>query len=394
MPSAEIITIGTEILLGEIQDTNTSYLARCLRGIGLDLYRTTSIGDNSGRIAQVINEAAKRCDVIITTGGLGPTVDDPTRQAVSQALGRELVFRPELWQKIQERFHRAGRTASENNRRQAYIPDGAVVIENPVGTAPAFYFETEKNTIISLPGVPREMEYLIQNNVLSYLKERYHLTGIIKARVLHAATVGESMIDERIGDLEQLGNPTVGLLAHPGQTDIRITAKADREEDANQMIDLLASEIYKRLGKMIYGEDRQTLEGVVDQLLTEQNLRLRLMISGFETTVQECLSRLNSTRIQITPLKIKDDSDLLEEYKKITPQAEELVIACRLSQMEKVHNLDLVIQLHDEIRQNNWHFSSESSLAPVWAANITMDYARLVLQIDYPTKKVRENEVH
>src|SRR5512133_2805341 len=155
MPSAEIITIGTEILLGEIVDTNARYIARQLRDAGIDLYRKTTVGDNAQRIAQALQQALERCDIVLTTGGLGPTVDDPTREAVALAVGVETEYTPDLWNQIEARFRRYGRLPTENNKPQAYIPKGAIVIENPVGTAPAFIIEIEGKSIISLPGVPR-----------------------------------------------------------------------------------------------------------------------------------------------------------------------------------------------------------------------------------------------
>lgn len=282
MPSAEIIAIGTELLLGEIQDTNTRYLARSLRDIGLNLYRATLIGDNQNRIADAIREALSRADIVITTGGLGPTVDDPTRQAVALAFGVELEFHPELWEEIQERFSRYGRAATPNNRRQAYLPAGAVAISNPVGTAPSFYIQHEQKSLISLPGVPKEMEYLLSSDVIPYLKRFYDLNGVIKARVLHTVGVGESFVDEKVGDLEALENPTVGLLAHPGQTDIRITARAESLEKAEEMIDGLTQDIFSRLGDSIYGIDNERLESVVHQLLVKHNLELRISHSGFD----------------------------------------------------------------------------------------------------------------
>jgi len=263
MPSAEIITIGTEILLGEIVDTNTQYIARKLRDIGIDLYRNTTIGDNANRIAQTIQQSLERCDIVITTGGLGPTVDDPTREAIALAFDSNIEFQPALWEQIQARFKRFGREPTENNRRQAYLPLGAHPIENPVGTAPAFYIEANTKTVITLPGVPREMEYLLENSVIPYLRDRYHLTGIIKARILHTAGVGESQIDEVIGDLETFSNPTIGLAAHSGQVDIRITAKADSEKEADAMIAQVEQDIRKRLGNWIYGADQETLEDIV-----------------------------------------------------------------------------------------------------------------------------------
>jgi len=248
MPSCEIIAIGTELLLGEIQDTNTQYLARNLRDVGIDLYRTTMLGDNAERIAQTIQECMGRAEIIITTGGLGPTVDDPTRQAVAMAVGVPLEYREDLWLQIQDRFKRFGRLATENNRRQAYIPQGAQAVENLVGTAPAFIYDTGERVIISLPGVPREMEYLMENVIFPFLKERYGLRGIIKALVLHASGIGESQVDELIGDLETLRNPTVGLLAKGGQIDIRITTKAESLEQANQLLHEYAILIRRRLG--------------------------------------------------------------------------------------------------------------------------------------------------
>lgn len=379
MPTAEIITIGTEILLGEIQDTNTSYLARCLSGIGVDLFRTTSIGDNPGRIAQVINEAQARCDIVIMTGGLGPTVDDPTRQAVAQATDRVLEFHPDLWQKIQERFHRSGRTASENNRRQAYIPTGAVVIENPVGTAPSFLIETDRCVLISLPGVPREMEYLVQNAVIPYLLDHFHLTGTIKVRVLHTASVGESQIDEKVGDLEELGNPTVGLLAYPGRTDIRIAVKADHDEEANKMLDLIAAEIYKRLGDAIYGEDKQSLESVLVDTLAASHLHLRVYVNGFVKDLQNRLIGFESPFIKIQDVQIEAPAELKKMIQAGAPVKSEIQIGSCLKQDGKTFFLSLFTVINGEITEDIRSFTGETSLAPIWAGTITLDHIRLFI---------------
>jgi competence/damage-inducible protein CinA-like protein len=280
MPSAEIITIGTEILLGEIVDTNAQYLARCLRDAGIDLYRKTTVGDNPRRIAQAIQQAMERCEIILTTGGLGPTVDDPTREAVALAIGVETEFRPELWEQIQQRFQRFNRQPTENNRRQAYIPQGAIGVENPVGTAPAFIVEVEEHAIISLPGVPREMEYLFVNAALPYLRQRYNLTGMIKTRLVHTAGVGESQIDDLISDLETLSNPTVGLAAHSGQVDVRITAKADSAGEAEALITPVEAAVRQRLGGWVYGADQETLEEVALRALTRKGWTLTVVEAG------------------------------------------------------------------------------------------------------------------
>ncbi len=280
MPSAEIITIGTEILLGEIVDTNARYIARALRDLGIDLYRKTTVGDNVRRIAQAIQGALKLSDIVITTGGLGPTVDDPTREAIALALEVATEYRPELWDQILARFLRFGRQPTENNKRQAYVPEGAIPVENPVGTAPAFIMETSAQVIVSLPGVPREMEYLMQNAISPYLRQHFSLTGIIKARVLHTAGVGESQIDELVGDLETLSNPTVGLAAHSGQVDVRITAKASSESEADVMIQAVEEQVRQKLGKWIYGTDQDSLEEVALQAVRNKGWTLSIVEAG------------------------------------------------------------------------------------------------------------------
>ena len=260
--NAEVITIGTELLLGEIVDTNAAHIARQMRTIGLDLYYKTTVGDNETRCAAVIDRALDRAEVVLTTGGLGPTVDDITREAVARATDRSLEFRLDLLRQIQERFDRWGATMSDNNRRQAYVPQDAIPIENPVGTAPCFIVETERGVVISLPGVPREMEYLLANEVLPYLRSRFDLVSVIQTRVLRTAGMGESQIDAALRDMLTAANPSIGLSAHPGQTDVRITAKAENEEAANQLIAPVEAQVRQRLGRAIYGTGDETVEQV------------------------------------------------------------------------------------------------------------------------------------
>ncbi len=288
--NAEIITIGTELLLGEIVDTNSAYLARAIRDIGLDLYYLTTVGDNEERTAAAISTAMDRADIVITTGGLGPTVDDVTRPAVARATGQPLQFRPDLLEQIAERFSRWGTRMSSNNRQQAYVPAGAIGLENPVGTAPCFIVETERGGIISLPGVPREMIHMMEHSVIPYLQERMGAPAIIVARSLRTAGLGESRIDAVIGDLERLSNPTVGLAAHAGQTDIRITAKASLAEEAEALIEPIVQEIRDRLGIHIYGEGTETVEEVLLSLMKEKGLTLALAEAGTEGLTGERLA--------------------------------------------------------------------------------------------------------
>jgi len=273
---AEIVMIGTELLLGELVDTNANRLAKALREIGLDLYYKTTVGDNEERITEVLNLALDRSDIIITSGGIGPTVDDMTRQAVANATGRKLVYSTDLEAQIAARFQSFGREMGENNKRQAYIPEGALPLANPVGTAPCFLCEDLRGRgfIISLPGVPRELEYMLSKKVIPLIVERTGGAKVTKVRVLRTCAVGESNVDRVIGDLMTNSNPTVGLAAHAGQTDVRIAAKAETDAQADALIAPLEAEIRRRLGVAVYGVEKETVSEVVGQLLSKKKLRL------------------------------------------------------------------------------------------------------------------------
>lgn len=273
---AEIVLTGTELLLGEIVDTNSTTIARMFRDIGLDLHYKTTVGDNETRIAEVLRHALERVDFVIVSGGLGPTVDDVTRQAAAAATDRKLIYSQALEDQIAARFARFGREMGENNKRQAWIPEGAIPIENPVGTAPCFIVETEQGSIICLPGVPGELKYQMEHAIIPYLREKTGPAQFIKARILRVCGMGESNIDRDIDDLMRTHNPTVGLAAHIGQVDVRITAKADTEAQALALIAPVETEIRARLGDAIFGVDQETLPELVGGLLQKKALSLAL----------------------------------------------------------------------------------------------------------------------
>ena len=273
---AEIVMIGTELLLGEIVDTNATMFAKALRDIGMDLLYKTTVGDNESRIVSVLDIALDRSDVILTSGGIGPTVDDMTRLCVARATGRKLVYSKELENQIASRFRNFGREMADNNKRQAYIPEGAMPLENPMGTAPCFLSEDAKGRgcVISLPGVPRELDYMLHEVVIPILIDRMGGRKVTKVRVLRTCAVGESSVDRVIGDLMTERNPTVGLAAHAGQTDVRVTAKADTEEEADALIAPMEAELRKRLGVAIYGTGKETVAEVVGNLLREKGMTI------------------------------------------------------------------------------------------------------------------------
>ncbi len=378
MPSAEIITIGTEILLGEIVDTNTRYLSRKLREQGIDLFRQTTVGDNIERIAQAIQNSLPNTDVIITTGGLGPTIDDPTRQAVALAVGDQTEFREELWEQVKERYRRFGRVPTENNKRQAYVPQGAIAVENPVGTAPAFIVETKNCSVIALPGVPREMEHLMEHQVIPYLSQRLDLKSVIKSRLIHTSGVGESQIDDRIGDLELLDNPTVGLAAHSGRVDIRITAKAESEDEALGMIEEIEKQVVERLGDWIFGADEDTLEQAALSHLKSKGWTLAVVEAGLDG---ELIHRLASAsgpfsggQLLTKPNNSDNLVEILKTYRKSS--SADVVLGVTLHYGEERQRILLAVITPSEDRQVPLSYGGPRGYASTWAVNQSLDLLR------------------
>ncbi len=268
MVNAEIVSIGSELLLGQIVDTNASWMAQRLTSLGVNLFHKTIVGDNPERMAAVISQALDRSDVVITGGGIGPTKDDITREVIAEVTGRELVLHPGLLKDIEQRFRSRGYIMTSNNKRQAYVPDGAIPVHNPNGTAPSFIVENKKGVIIALPGVPFEMKWLFDNEVVPYLGKRFELSDVITFRVLKVVDMGESAVDELIGHLiANSSNPTVGVLAHPGQVDVRIAAKASDKTEAAKLMDPVEEEVRRLLGSRVFAVDEESIEDAVGVLL-------------------------------------------------------------------------------------------------------------------------------
>lgn len=275
MVNAEIIAIGSELLLGQIVDTNSAWIAQQLTGLGVNLYYKTIVGDNPSRMREVINRALDRSDVVITGGGLGPTQDDLTREVIAQVTGRKLIRDRDLLQDLQERFRSRGFIMTANNERQADIPQGATTVHNPNGTAPSFLVEDPRGVIFALPGVPHELKWLFDHEVIPYLRRCFQLDQIIFSRILKVSSLGESNVDHRIGHLIAKSiNPTVGVLAHPGQVDVRITAKAANREAASGLIGPMEEKIRKLLGQHVFAADQESMEDSVGKLLKQKNLSI------------------------------------------------------------------------------------------------------------------------
>ncbi len=390
MPSAEIITIGTEILLGEIVDTNTHYIARLLRGLGVDLYRTITIGDNVERIAQAIRNSMARADIVITTGGLGPTVDDPTREAVARAFGVETEYREELWEQILEIVTRYGRAPSENQKRQAYMPKGAVAIKNNVGTAPSFVMENPPlpqgrvpervegqgvRVVISLPGVPKEMEYILHEKVIPYLQTRYNLNQIIKVRLLRTAGAPEADLDEKISEFETLSNPTVGLAAHTGIVDIRIAAKAETEAEADRMIANVENQMRERLGTLVFGVDEDTLEGAALKAASDRTWSLVAVEAGLGGVLTRRLANVQTKNL-LAVESIELTAGELSAVLKSMQGKHGARAALGIAAFPEKRIVELMLITPDMTKVRQLSFGGHPALLPRWAVNLALNWLR------------------
>src|ERR671910_408494 len=274
MTSAEIVTIGTEMLLGDLVDTNTAWLSIRLATLGVGVYRHTTVGDNRVRIVGALGEAASRADLVITTGGLGPTSDDLTNECLAAVAGRVMVEYPEAREHVDEMFRKFGRKPTANNYKQAVFPEGTTLIPNPQGTAMGALLEADGTLFATLPGVPSEMKGMFEETLEPLIRERSD--GSIISKTLWFAGIGESALAEKVQDFLDAEDPTVAPLAGQGKVRLRITTRAATQEEAEDRIAPVEEEILVRLGEYYFGEDEETLESAVARLLQAQHSTLAL----------------------------------------------------------------------------------------------------------------------
>lgn len=290
--SAEILCVGTELLLGDIVNTNAAFLSQKLAELGICVYRHTAVGDNPERLKAALESALKSADMVITSGGLGPTYDDLTKETVAEYFGKKMELHKHSLFRIEEYFKKTGRVMTDNNRKQAMMPEGAVIFDNDYGTAPALAVcggENDAKTVIMLPGPPNEIIPIFNEKVMPYLEERRN--SVIVSRNIHIFGMGESAVENVLGDIMRQGeNPTVAPYCKEGEVRLRVTASASDENEAKEMCDSIIERIAQtEVGEYIYGIDCETLERAVVSFLRERGLTL--------ACAESCTGGLISKRI-------------------------------------------------------------------------------------------------
>lgn len=274
---AEILSCGTELLLGHISDTNATFLAQSLSALGIDLYFVDQVGDNLGRIIETLRRAWERSDLVIMTGGLGPTEDDLTREAISALLSETMQVDPQLEAELRSNFSSRHISMPERNLKQATLIPSARALHNPRGTAPGWFVEKDAHIIVAMPGVPREMYRMWEEEAVPQLAS--YTGGSIFTRIFRVSGLGESAVEERLDPILHGLNPTLATYAKSDAVDVRVTAKAESREEAERLVAETEIQVRNLLGHHIFGVDKETLEGVVGRYLTERKQSLAIMES-------------------------------------------------------------------------------------------------------------------
>lgn len=270
---AEIITVGTEILLGDIVNTNSQYLAKELASIGVDVYHQSSVGDNEERLLKSFEESLSRSDIVITTGGLGPTSDDITKEVACKFFNQTPILHKPSLQNIEKYFKKMNIDISNSNKKQAYFPENAIVLENKNGTAPGAILKNNNKTIIILPGPPKEMKPMFEEFVKPYLQDK--TKSVLVSKNLKILGMGESLVEKKLIDIiKEQNNPTIAPYVKEGEVSLRITAKAQTKNEASSLIEPLVDKIKERLGNCIYAVGDINLEDVIANMLIDRNMTI------------------------------------------------------------------------------------------------------------------------
>jgi len=331
--TAELIAVGTELLLGNIANTDAQMISQGLSELGINVFYHTVVGDNPDRVRQAVDIARHRADILITTGGLGPTCDDLTKVALASAFGKELYYDEPSAQRIRDRFEAMERPITDNNFQQAMLPEGCTVLDNDWGTAPGVAFEADGTHVIMLPGPPKECEMMFKYRAVPYLKGLSD--GVIASRTVKTFGIGESAAEQKLRDLmNSLHNPTLAPYAKPSGTELRITAHADTEEEALALIGPVEAKVKEILGDVVIGVDVESLEEVCLALLKDRGLTLGTaesctggLVAKYMTDLPGSSAVFRGGVVSYTDgVKAKVlgvPQDLLDQYGAVSPQVAE-----------------------------------------------------------------------
>ena len=332
---AEIIAVGSELLLGQISNTNARFISTQLAEIGLDVYYHTVVGDNANRLLESIKIAEKRADLIIFTGGLGPTKDDLTKETIAKHLGMNLVLDNHAIMYIEDFFKRMGRKMTENNKKQALVLEGCTVLENKHGMAPGMLLSTDSHSYMLLPGPPKEMEPMFQFEAKPLLPQLLLDENVIMSHVIRFYGIGEAELETEVQDLlENQTNPTLAPLASDGEVTLRLTSKSNSEEEAWKKIEMLQAEILNRVGKFVYGYNNDSLPSKLREILIENSLTISAAESMTAGLFQSELAAVPgmgealvggmityTEDVKINQLGV--DADIIEKYSVVSSQCAE-----------------------------------------------------------------------
>lgn len=319
---AEIISIGSEILRGQISDTNSNFIAKKLVELGIDLENISVVSDNPESLLSTLKLAFQRSGLIITTGGLGPTEDDITYQTIARALNLKLIKYPEAEENLKKFFKKINKTISPCNLKQVYLPEGAKIIINQYGTAPAMILEKDNKIICSFPGVPYEMKNLIEENLIPYLKEKFPPSMIKKSKILKISGLGEASVNELIRDyMNKQTNYSFGIYANPEDIQVQVTTQAPTEKEVEKLLQSSVNQLTKILDNYIYGCDEETIEEIVGNLLKTNKLKVAVAESCTGGILGEMITRIPGSSKYFQGGVISYNAKVKEDLLKVPPEA-------------------------------------------------------------------------
>ncbi len=334
---AEIISIGSEILRGQITDTNSNFIVKKLVELSIDVEHITAVSDNPESLLSTLKLALQRADLVITTGGLGPTEDDITYETIAKALNLKLIKYPKAEDHLKKVLNKIKVEISPSNLKQTYLPEGAKIIINQYGTAPAMILEKDNKIICSLPGVPREMKKLVVENLIPYLKEKFPPSVIKKSKILKVTGLGESSVNELLHDyINNQKNFSFGIYANPEDIQIQVTTQAPTEKEVDKLLQSSVNQLSKILGNYAYGSGEQTLEEVVGDLLKNKGFKVAVAESCTGGMLGEMITRIPgsskyfqggviSYNAQVKEELLKVPSEVIKKYGEVSRQVAELM---------------------------------------------------------------------